>query len=171
MSHLLVCTLARWVTSTFEPRASLTSESDCKRLLIGHGSKAEVSTGSELWTSVEGWTYSYQHTMNIDMSPPMRANGACMVVTPANIPAADLKEPFQNHTILALRWWLQCRGCIVPSSWKESQIISRCWIYTLLSWPIVIQSPTLLCMFYVLLCMFLHCVLWNWTNDIWGKGN
>ena len=83
------------------------------------------------------------------MSPPMRAHGAFMVVTPANIPAADLKEPFQNHTILALRWWLQCRGCIVPSSWKESQIISRCWIYTLLSWPIVIQSPTLLCMFYV----------------------
>ena len=29
-----------------------------------------------------------------------------VVLTPADIPGADLSEPFKSHTMPALRWWL-----------------------------------------------------------------
>ena len=46
-----------------------------------------------------------------------------VVLTPSDIPGADLKEPFQAHTIPALRWWLQCRGISVSASSKKEFII------------------------------------------------
>jgi len=35
---------------------------------------------------------------------------ADVVLTPADIPGADLSEPLESHTMPALRWWLLCRG-------------------------------------------------------------
>ena len=46
-----------------------------------------------------------------------------VVRTPSDIPGADLKEPFQAHTIPALKWWLQCRGISVSASSKRELII------------------------------------------------
>ena len=35
---------------------------------------------------------------------------------PEDIPGADVSEPFEQHTVSALHWWLLCRGIKVPSS-------------------------------------------------------
>ena len=48
-----------------------------------------------------------------------------VVLTPADIPSADLSQPFESHTMLALRWWLFCRGISAPSSWKKKKLIDR----------------------------------------------
>ena len=63
--------------------------------------------------------------MNTDTSPGTSSTEASVLLTPVDIPGADLKEPFQSHTVLALIWWLECRGVVAPSSWKKSQIVSR----------------------------------------------
>ena len=47
-----------------------------------------------------------------------------MVLTPADIPGADLSQPFDSHTMPALRWLL-CRGISAPSSWKKKKLIDR----------------------------------------------
>lgn len=44
-------------------------------------------------------------------------------LTPVDIPGAELQGPFQNHTVSALRWWMQCRSKTVQSSLKKQQII------------------------------------------------
>ena len=46
-------------------------------------------------------------------------------LTAADIPGADLGEPFERHGVPALKWLLQCRDIKVPSSWKKSQVIVR----------------------------------------------
>ena len=46
-------------------------------------------------------------------------------LTPADIPGAELCEPFESHTIPALRWWLLCRGISAPTSWNKKKIIDR----------------------------------------------
>ena len=38
---------------------------------------------------------------------------------PADIPGADLEQPFEMHAMPALRWWLLCRNIRAPSSWKN----------------------------------------------------
>ena len=43
----------------------------------------------------------------------------------ADIPGADLKEPFEMHAMPALRWWLLCRGIKIPSSWKKQEVMDR----------------------------------------------
>ena len=48
-----------------------------------------------------------------------------VVLTPADIPGADLSEPFESHAMPALRWWLLCRGISAPSSWKKKKLIDR----------------------------------------------
>ena len=48
-----------------------------------------------------------------------------ITLTPADVPGAELKQPFQNHTIPALKRWLECRGATVPASWKKAQIVSK----------------------------------------------
>ena len=53
------------------------------------------------------------------------ADTAALMLTPADIPGADLCEPFQSHTIPALRWWLLCRGVCTPTSWNKKKIIDR----------------------------------------------
>ena len=54
------------------------------------------------------------------------ASGATdLVLTPADIPGADLSQPFESHTMPALRWWLLCRGICVPSTWKKKKLIDR----------------------------------------------
>jgi hypothetical protein len=44
---------------------------------------------------------------------------------PADIPGAELQEPLEKHTVPALKWWLTCRNCSVPSSSKKSALISK----------------------------------------------
>ena len=46
-------------------------------------------------------------------------------LTAADIPGADLSEPFEGHGVPALKWWLLCRGIKSLSSWKKHQLISR----------------------------------------------
>ena len=48
-----------------------------------------------------------------------------VVLTPADIPGADISEPFESHTMPALRWWLLCRGISAPSSWRKKKLIER----------------------------------------------
>ena len=48
-----------------------------------------------------------------------------VLLEPAEILGADLKEPFEQHAMPALRWWLLCRGISAPSSWKKQQLVNR----------------------------------------------
>ena len=48
-----------------------------------------------------------------------------VILTEADIPGANLSEPFERHTIPALRWWLLCRGISVPRSWNKAKLIAR----------------------------------------------
>lgn len=52
----------------------------------------------------------------------MATNAVEVSLKPADIPGADLKEPFETHAMPALRWWLLCRGIRAPSSWKKQQV-------------------------------------------------
>jgi hypothetical protein len=46
-----------------------------------------------------------------------------IVLAPADVPGAELQEPFEKHTVPALKWWLACRGVATPSSSKKSAFI------------------------------------------------
>ena len=48
---------------------------------------------------------------------PSRSEVIC---APAGFP--DLKEPFKNASLPALRWWLQCRSLVVFESRKKLSI-------------------------------------------------
>ena len=48
-----------------------------------------------------------------------------VTLSPADIPGADLSEPFNRHTVPDLRWWLLCRGIKVPTSWGKKQLVNR----------------------------------------------
>ena len=42
-----------------------------------------------------------------------------------DIPGAALEEPLDAQNVTALRWWLQCRGIKLASSWRRHQLITR----------------------------------------------
>ena len=42
-----------------------------------------------------------------------------------DIPGAALEEPLDVKNVAALRWWLQCRGIELASSWRKHQLIAR----------------------------------------------
>ena len=48
-----------------------------------------------------------------------------VVLTPADIPGTELEEPFKGHTVPGLRWWQQCRGYVLPTSGKKTELIAR----------------------------------------------
>ena len=48
-----------------------------------------------------------------------------VTLSPEDIPGAALPEPFEQHTVSALRWWLLCRGIKVPTSWRKKMVIDR----------------------------------------------
>ena len=48
-----------------------------------------------------------------------------VALSPADIPGAELSEPFDKHTLVELRWWLLCRGIRAPNSWRKQQVIER----------------------------------------------
>ena len=48
-----------------------------------------------------------------------------ITLSPDDIPGANLSEPYEGHTISALRWWLLCRGIKARTSWKKQELISR----------------------------------------------
>lgn len=65
-----------------------------------------------------------------------------VTLTEDDIPGAALTEPFENHTVSQLRWWLLCRGIVVPTSWKKPQIIQR-FVLTVSSQILFTLSPLL----------------------------
>ena len=72
-------------------------------------------------------TYSDLKLMKCTICGVKTMNSDLVIATldPTDIPGAVLSEPFTNHTITALRWWLLCRGIKAPASWKKSQLITR----------------------------------------------
>ena len=48
-----------------------------------------------------------------------------VLLAPADIPGAKLQEPFEKHTVPALKWWLACRGVAMPSSSKKAALIAK----------------------------------------------
>ena len=48
-----------------------------------------------------------------------------VTLSPADIPGADLSEPFNRHTVPDLRWWLLCRGIKVHTSRGKKQLVNR----------------------------------------------
>ena len=55
----------------------------------------------------------------------MSADLPVVTLTAADIPGAHLCEPYDKHTVAALRWWLLCRGIKALTSWKKSKLIER----------------------------------------------
>jgi hypothetical protein len=52
----------------------------------------------------------------------MATNAVDVMLGPADIPGADLNEPFETHVVPALRWWLLCRGIGSSSSSRKQQL-------------------------------------------------
>ena len=48
-----------------------------------------------------------------------------VMLTPADIPGAELNEPYEAHAIPALKCWLLCRGIREPLSCKMKQLLQR----------------------------------------------
>ena len=55
----------------------------------------------------------------------MATDGVEVTLSPADIPGAELSEPFDRHTVSDLRWWLLCRGIKPPTSWRKPKLIER----------------------------------------------
>ena len=53
-------------------------------------------------------------------------------LTAADIPGAELSEPLEKHPVAALRWWLLCRGVIVPTSVRKKELIDRLAPFTII---------------------------------------
>ncbi len=49
-----------------------------------------------------------------------------IALTAADIPGAELSEPWDKHPVAALKWWLLCRGIKAPSSVRKKDLIDRC---------------------------------------------
>ena len=64
-------------------------------------------------------------TISVHSMAKMSVEVPQVTLTPADVPGADLCEPYDKHTVPALRWWLLCRGIEAPSSWKKQQLIDR----------------------------------------------
>ena len=50
---------------------------------------------------------------------------SALTLTSADIPGANLKEPFETHAVPALRWWLLSRGIKAPIAWRKKQLIDQ----------------------------------------------
>jgi hypothetical protein len=48
-----------------------------------------------------------------------------IVLTAADIPAAELSGPWDKHPVATLKWWLLCRGIEVPTSIRRKELIDR----------------------------------------------
>ena len=55
----------------------------------------------------------------------MDIESSTVVLLPTDIPGAELSKPWEQHTMVALRWWLLCRGISVPTAWKKAKLIER----------------------------------------------
>ena len=53
----------------------------------------------------------------------MSADLPVVTLTAADIPGAHLCEPYDKHTVAALRWWLLCRGIKIQCIYMYSCII------------------------------------------------
>jgi len=56
---------------------------------------------------------------------PSSSGTHVVTLTAADVPGAELPEPFEVHAIPALQRWLLCRGIKAASSWKKAQLIKR----------------------------------------------
>lgn len=59
------------------------------------------------------------------MSSEASSSSETLELTEEDIPGASLSEPFEQHTVPALKWWLLCRGIQASSSWKKPEVIER----------------------------------------------
>ena len=66
-----------------------------------------------------------EYHQSVGMSDCENAGLPEVVLTPTDVPDADLSEAYEIHTVPGLRWWLLCRGIKVPNSWKKRKIIDR----------------------------------------------
>ena len=57
-------------------------------------------------------------------------------LVPSNIPGAELSKPWEQHPMVALRWWLLCRGISVPTTRKKAKLIERYWLLLLMLLPL-----------------------------------
>lgn len=48
-----------------------------------------------------------------------------VALTAADIPGAELSEPWEKHPVAALKWWLLCRGIKAPTSMRKKELIDR----------------------------------------------
>ena len=48
-----------------------------------------------------------------------------VTLTPADIPGAMLAEPLEKHPVVALRWWLLCRGVKASTAMRKKDLIKR----------------------------------------------
>ena len=48
-----------------------------------------------------------------------------IALTATDIPGAELSEPLDKHPVVALQWWLLCRGIKVATSVKKKELIDR----------------------------------------------
>ena len=55
----------------------------------------------------------------------MDNNSSTVDLVPSDIPGAELSKPWEQHPMVALRWWLLCRGISVPTTWKKAKLIER----------------------------------------------
>ena len=46
-------------------------------------------------------------------------------LVPSDIPGAEFSKPWEQQLMVALRWWLLCRGISVPTTWKKAKLIER----------------------------------------------
>ena len=58
-------------------------------------------------------------------SYPVCCGMAEVTLTPDDIPGAVLSEPYERHTVSALRWWLLCRGIKPPTSSRKQELVDR----------------------------------------------
>ena len=57
-------------------------------------------------------------------------------LVPSDIPGAELSKPWEQHPMVALHWWLLCRGISVPTMWRKAKLIERYWLLLLMLLPL-----------------------------------
>ena len=57
----------------------------------------------------------------------------------SNIPGAELSKPWEQHPMVALRWWLLCRGISVLTTWKKVKLIERYRLLLLMLLPTMLS--------------------------------
>ena len=91
-----------------------------------HDFSESTTTGAEMDTSGQGMVGTIAAIELSAHAATGRSTSLPQVTySPDDIPGGALPEPFEQHTVSALRWWLLCRGIKVPTSWRKKMVIDR----------------------------------------------